>query len=172
MFFGGFMRILIFAGALLCLWLAPAAQAQTSDAEVRADLAERLIAVTSRDNLDKMMSEATEQMVASQSEATEEQQAWTRANVPDLMAQNLEGMIDRMEALYAERLTASELRALVEFYESPEGRVIANKQNELGIDMGEELLTYMRGFVTDYRAKYCAAFDCPTGTTQSNRSKD
>ncbi|QTN18440.1 DUF2059 domain-containing protein [Brevundimonas sp. AJA228-03] len=166
------MRFLIFAGALLFLGLAPAAQAQTSDADVRAELAERLIAVTARDNLDKMLSDATEQMLASQSESTEEQQAWTRANVPDLLAQNLEAMIDRTEELYAERFTVRELRALVEFYESPAGRVIANKQNELGVEMGEELLIYMRGFFADYRAKYCAAFDCPSATNQFNRGKD
>jgi hypothetical protein len=123
-------------------------------------------------SLDKMLDSVVEQMVADQVDATEEQQAWTRANVPDLIEQNLGGLIDSTETLYAENFTTEELRALVEFYESPIGRVIAVKQIEVSALQGQERLTYMQGFVTDYRAKYCAAFDCPTGTTQSNRGKD
>jgi hypothetical protein len=30
----------------------------------------------------------------------------------------------------------------------------------------------MQGFMADYSAKYCAEFECPSATAQSNRGKD
>jgi len=166
------MRPLTAVLAALILAVAPAAHAQEADVEAREALAERLIAVTVRDTMDKLLDSVVEQMVADQVDATEEQQAWTRANVPDLIERNLGVMIDHTETLYAEHFTTEELQALVEFYDSPIGRVIALKQNEVSTLQGQDMITYLQGFVTDYRAKYCAAFDCPTATTQFNRGKD
>ena len=91
--------------------------------------------------------------------------------MPEIMGRHLDVMIDQTETLYAERFTEDQLRALVEFYETPEGRAISLRQQEVSVVVGEGLMTFMRAFVTDYRAKYCAAFDCPAPTSATEMSK-
>jgi hypothetical protein len=155
------VRILLtvlIAGALTVL--APQARAQDGTEAARAALAERLIVATVRDSIDKVVEDTIERMLAD-SEVTDEQAEWQRTNMPAIMGRRLETMIDQTEALYAERFTEQELRALVEFYETPEGRAISLKQNEVSALMGQSVMTFMQAFVADYIAKYCAAFTCP-----------
>eukprot|EP01035_Chromulina_nebulosa_P054934 gene54934-75276_t len=118
------------AGAMSAL--GPQARAQDGDTSVRAALAERLISAMVRDGIDKVMDGVIAQMLTASPDITEEQAAWTRANVPEIMGRHLDVMIGESEALYAERFTEQELRALVEFYETPRGRAIALKQSEVG----------------------------------------
>lgn len=159
------MRTILIAlmAAGLCA-LAPQARAHDGDATVRAALAERLIAAMVRDAIDKVVEGIVEQMLAESTNTTDEQATWTRANVPEIMRRHLEVMIDESEALYAERFTEQELRALVEFYETPMGRTIALKQNEVGAQQGQGMATFIQAFAADYQAKYCAAFTCPGGS--------
>lgn len=156
--------------AFVCAF-APCALAQDGDIEVRAALAERLIDATARDGLDKMMDDIIARQMEAMPSLTEEQRAWNLANVPAIMERHLTVMIDDMERRYAETFTTAELRALVSFYETPEGRVIAAKQNDVGARQGEGLMTFMQAYVTDYRAKYCAAFDCPGPTSATQMGK-
>lgn len=150
---------------------APCALAQDADIEVRAALAERLIDATARDGLDKMMDDVITRQQDAIPNLTEEQRAWNVANVPTIMERHLTVMIDDMERRYAETFTTAELRALVGFYETPEGRVIAAKQNDVGAHLGEGLIAFMQAYFADYRAKYCAAFDCPGPTSASEMGK-
>lgn len=156
--------------AVVCAF-APCALAQDADTEVREALAERLIDATARDGLDKMMDDVVARQLAAIPNLTEEQRAWNVTNVPLIMERHLTVMIDDMERRYAETFTTAELRALVDFYETPEGRVIAAKQNDVGARQGEGLIAFMQAYVADYRAKYCAAFDCPAPTSASEMGK-
>ncbi|WP_298163336.1 DUF2059 domain-containing protein [Brevundimonas sp.] len=166
------MRTILIAlmAAGLCA-LAPGALAQDADIEVRAALAERLIDATARDGLDKMMDEVVARQLEAMPNLTEEQRAWNVANVPTIMERHITVMIDDMERQYAETFTTAELRALVEFYETPEGRVIAAKQTDVGARQGEGLIAFMQAYVADYLAKYCAAFDCPGPTSAAEMGK-
>lgn len=156
------MRILllVLASCAMCV-VAPQALAQDGDEAIRAALAERLIDATVREGMDKMMDDVIERQMAAASNLTDEQRAWNIANVPQIFEPHLTAMIDDMERRYAETFTAAELRALVGFYETPAGRIIAAKQNEVGTYQGEQMVAFMQAYIADYRAKYCAAFGCP-----------
>ena len=69
-------------------------------------------------------------------------------------------MIDALEVQYATLFTEAELSALVSFYETPAGRVIAQKQVELGTLIGEQLQPMSQAYVVDMLEKFCARFDC------------
>lgn len=164
------LLITLMAGALCAL--APQAMAQDGEAAVRGQLSERLIDAMVRDNIEKIMEDVVEQVVTSHGHMTDEQAAWTRSNVPEIMGRHIEVMIDQTETLYAEHFTEAELRAMVEFYETPQGRAIATKQNEVGAIQGQGIMAFMQAFVTDYRDKYCAAFTCPaSAVTPSSAAK-
>jgi len=162
--------LIALATAVICA-VAPQAMAQDSDAIVRGTLSERLIDAMVRDNIEKVMEDVVEQVVTSHGNMTDEQAAWTRANVPEIMGRHLEVMIDQTEALYAEHFTEAELRAMVDFYETPQGRAIATKQNEVGAIQGQGMMAFMQAFVTDYRDKYCAAFTCPANAVTPSAAK-
>lgn len=166
------MRTVLIAlmAAALCAF-APHAHAQDGDADVRAALAERLVDAIARDGLDKLIDEVITRQLDAIPNLTEEQRAWNIENVPQILQEHLTVMIDDMEARYAETFTASELRALVEFYETPAGRIIAAKQNDVGSRQGEGMLAFMQAYAADYRAKYCAAFDCPVPTSATQMGK-
>lgn len=149
--------------AAVCAF-APHAHAQDDDLEVRTALAERLIDATVRDGLNKMMDDVIERQMDAAPNLTDEQRAWNIANVPEILQRHLTVMVDDMESRYAATFTTAELRALVGFYETPEGRAIAAKQQDIGARQGEGLMLFMRAYVADYRAKYCAAFDCPASS--------
>lgn len=148
------------------------ANAQSSDAEVRSNLAERLIDATARESLDKIMEEAVDRQAATLVELSDEQRAWYSANALPIFRPHLQTMIDDMEAQYAEAFTAAELTALVAFYETPEGRVIARKQSQVGAMLGENLGEMARAYVSDLLTKFCATFDCPSSGVAANPSKD
>lgn len=159
------MRILI--AVLMMFVTATPSWAQDDDAETRAALAERLIVATVTTTIGKIVDEAVEGMLADQTEVTEDEAEWTRVNMPVIMNRHLQVMIDQVEAHYTERFTAGELLSLVEFYETPQGREIARKQNEVSALMGESLMTFMVGFTEEYLTKYCAEFDCPAGAIET-----
>lgn len=161
----------LMAAAVMCA-TAPRAYAQDSDTEVRVALAERLIDATVRDGLDKLMDDVIDRQMDAAPNLTDEQRAWNVANVPEILQRHLTAMIDDMELRYAEAFTTAELRALVGFYETPEGRAIAAKQQDVGARQGEQLMAFMQAFATDYRAKFCAAFACAgTNADAADRAK-
>lgn len=153
--------ILMMAGAMSAF--ATQTRAQEGDAQTRAALAERLIDAMVRESIDKVVDDVIGQMLSENSGAGDAQVAWTRATLPEMMGRHMEGLIDDMEGLYAERFTEQELRALVEFYETPMGRTIARKQNEVGAQQGLEMEAFMQAFMTEYIGKYCAEFGCGDG---------
>lgn len=150
---------------------APSATVAQDTADERAQLAERFIAITARGSLEEALTEQIETLAAGMDQATEEQRAWYRANALPILQPHLQAMIDRLEARYVETFTVEELRALVVFYDSPQGRSIAGKQNVIGVAQGAETLDMGNAYVADLLGKYCARFQCATGADQGGTAK-
>lgn len=140
--------------------LASGAAAQEDDSAVRSSLSEQLIEVLVREHIDKLIMDMVEEQIAA-GEVDDAQAAWTRENAPMILSRHAGPLIDEMETLYAERFTAVELQALLDLYATPEGRIIARKQQEIGGEQGTRMIAFLQAFAADYREKYCAAFECP-----------
>lgn len=149
--------------AALCAFQPTSALAQDDETAGRADLARRLLDATARDVMQKSMIDAIERHAATLEGLTDEQRDWCTANALPILEPHLEAMLDQMETQYAELFTEAELTRLVSLYETPEGRVIAEKQATIGVSMGEQMQPMAAAYVTDLLGKFCARFDCSSG---------
>ncbi len=168
------MRLLV----MLCLgvlWLTQPnrANAQDDDIAARAALAEQLIDIVARENMQKALGDQIDAQANTLAGATEEQRAWYSANALPILQPHLDTMIDGMEQRYAELFTLAELQELLRLYDTPRGRIIAEKQNLIGGEIGADLMEVMAAYVTDLVGKFCARFDCasnPNGRTTGKAS--
>ncbi len=162
------MRMLIVLVALTGILVTPVAA--QDDAARRAALAERYVEATVREGMSKVLDGLLEEQL----EVTElpaDQTAWMQANLPTILRTHLEPMIDGMEQAYAESLTEQELQALVDFYETPQGRILALKQFEIESRQGQQSVTFMTSYLTDLMEKFCAEFECPASQLAGEDAK-
>lgn len=150
----------------------PVAQAQDETTQVRQLLAERVVDVLMRENLVKVIGDVTGQILSEDASIPDDQAAWMRSAMPEMMNRHLGAVLDGMEDLYAARFTAAELQALIDFYDTPTGQTIARKQNEVSALLGAEEEVFLQAFGAELMTKYCAEFDCENSpATTSQRSK-
>jgi len=148
------------------------ALAQDDGTARRTALAERYVQLSVSDHLAAAMETQIEDELLKTDDLPAAQRAWIVANMPDILMRAMDGLMDDIVLLYAERFTEQELEALVAFFEGPLGQSIAVKQMEIGMDMQELLMPMMVEFLTDLTNKYCAEFDCGTdGLPTSSKSR-
>lgn len=148
------------------------AVAQDAAAARRTVLAERYVQLSVGDHLATVMETQIQDELLKTDDLPAAERAWMVANMPDILIRAMDGLMDEIVPLYAERFTEEELQALVSFFEGPLGQSIAVKQMEVGIDMQELLMPVMVEFLTELTTKYCAEFACdPDGLPTSSKSR-
>ena len=140
--------------------LVTAVPAQDDDAARRLELAERYVELSQGDSLADMARTYIDEMLAAETQFEAAHREWFRVNLPREMTSLMTGIMDSLVPVYADRLTVEELTALVEFYETPLGRSISQKQVEIGMDQGVAMETAILQFQVDLMRKFCTAFDC------------
>lgn len=126
----------------------------------RMELASRYLQLTITEAMNKSMGMLTEQLLKTVEDASEEEQAWTRQQFPEMMSSVMDAMVERMAPVYAERLSLEELEALVSFFDTPMGRSISRRIVEASLEQQEALVEVMLAEMVEYEAKYCAMFGC------------
>ena len=140
--------------------------------EERLTLASRYLELTITEALSKSMTPLVDQMMKDVGDASEEEQAWAREQFPEMMTGMMQAMVERMAPIYADRLSEDELAALVEFFQTPQGRSISRRLVEASLDQQEVLVDVMTETIAEYEAKYCAVFDCEALTLGATSQKD
>ena len=130
------------------------------DAARRLELAEQYVQLSQGDSLADMAQTYIDELLAADTQSPAEHREWFRVNLPREMTGLMTGIMDSLVPVYADRLTVEELTALVEFYETPLGRSISQKQVEIGMDQGVAMETAILQFQVDLMRKFCTAFDC------------
>ena len=115
--------------------------------------------VTVRDGLSKALQRVVDTQLAN-SALPEEQTRWMAANMAGIMEPHLATMIDQTESLYAERLSLEQLTALVDFYDTRQGREIASLQFDLSAEVGAQMGPMMEAYLAELVTKFCAEFEC------------
>lgn len=164
------MRFLIALFLMLSATALPA-KAQDSVSPDQQALASRFIELSLGDNLSKAMNDYIDQMVAADSNLEPDQADWMRANLPAAALDMVEELAAQLVPVYAEVLTEQELRALVEFYDTPMGREIARKMVTLTLESEEMVQGAMERFTTEIFTKFCAEFECPAWGTAGEDAK-
>lgn len=127
---------------------------------VRRRLAERFVALTEGEGIAELMDAMSEVMMSLLPDMPEDERAWFRQNLPLEMTAFAGRLTEQMVPLFADAMTVEELETLIAFYETPMGRSIAQKQMEIGAQMGIMMEFAQIEFQYQFMQKYCAAFDC------------
>lgn len=124
-------------------------------------LGARVIALTMPD-VEKQILEFVNRMTAELgiADSNPEMAAWFEKNAGPMMMPHLRKMLDDMAVMYGERLTISELEALVGFYDTPMGREIARKDVIMQLDMSHSMTTMQENYLRDFMGAFCKQFDC------------
>ncbi|MFN3816214.1 DUF2059 domain-containing protein [Brevundimonas sp.] len=130
------------------------------DAVVRRELAERYVELAQGDSLAEMAQAFVDGLIDADTQSLPEHREWFRTNVPREMANLMILVMDGLIPIYAERLTAEELMALITFYETPLGQSIARKEMQIGMDQSMAVEVAVMQFQVDLMRKFCTAFDC------------
>lgn len=144
------------------LWLvcaAPAAAQDDPGAGRRLELAERYLELTSGTNLDKLLTRQIEEAYA-KAEMPEDQRAWLTDNMSAALAIAIDATMADLRDDVAELFTEAELEAGIAFYETPLGRSIADKTQELSMQTQEAMMPHLMTAMTNLGEKYCARFTC------------
>ncbi len=177
-FEGGFMRgkicqvvlsglaalsLLGAAAPAMALQSARQAVAGAPTEETRA-LAARVIAITTP-NMEKQLLDYMATVIAESGLRDEDARigAWMEKNAGPILITHIRTFMGQVETVYATRFTAAELQAMVDFYESPLGRTVAEKQVQVGIETGELQEPMLLAYMTDLMTQLCAANDCGDG---------
>lgn len=144
-------------------------QAAPDDEARRLELAERFVELSQGDSLADLAQTYIDQLLAADTQSEAEHREWFRVNLPREMTNLMTGIMDSLVPVFAERLTVEELTALVEFYETPLGRSIAQKQVEIGMDQGAAMEAAVLQFQVDLMRKFCTEFDCSEPTASGPR---
>ena len=134
-------------------------------------LAARVIGVTNA-NFEKQVLEAVRVMLADMNlrDADEKLAIWFEKNAGQILLVHLRTMLQEYETIYANTFTAAELEAMGAFYETPEGRTIADKQVDLGIAIAPVNARVMEAYMIDLLTQMCSANDCGGDKGASSQS--
>jgi uncharacterized protein len=143
--------------------------APDDEAARRLELAERFVELSQGESLADLAQTYIDQLLAADTQSEAEHREWFRVNLPREMTNLMTGIMDSLVPVFAERLTVEELTALVEFYETPLGRSIAQKQVEIGMDQGAAMEAAVLQFQVDLMRKFCTEFDCSEPTASGPR---
>jgi len=121
-------------------------------------------------NFDSMMDQMSRGMMPAMMQGMRKANpAITDAQAKDLsdiaiavMAKYTPRMKARMFEVYAETFSEDELRALVEFYETPNGRAVIQKMPLLMQRFAPMMATLIPEIQADMMTAICAKYDCPT----------
>ena len=152
------MRILLLSCFAACL-VSGSVQAQEVDA--RGELASRLVDVSQGAKMTQQIQDMVRQELDDLSGMPEAEAVWMRANAPRMAIRMVDDILERLTAVYAETYTEQELRAQIAFFETPEGRTIADKGVALGQRQAAIIGEAQVGYITELMSKYCAQFSCP-----------
>ena len=147
-----------------------AAAPAEDEAVVRLRLAERYAELSQGDSIAELSRNFVDQMLAQETQATDEQRAWFRDNLPREMASLASSLMERLAPIFAERLTIEELEALIAFYETPMGQSIVRKQVQIGMEQGVAMEMAILQFQIEMMQKFCTAFDCGAPPPQVSTS--
>lgn len=173
------MRVLLVLAAVAAMAAGPVMAAEApktvaSDTAVKQELVRRYFRVLDFEKLmdgmiATMIPVMTEQTARRNPQLTPEQRDLINDVVREAMREVMTPrIIEASVELYAEAFTEPELRALVSFYESPEGRSIIQKMPAMmpkAAALTRDLMPEMEKEVT---ARVCARIDC-TAQTRKRR---
>jgi len=167
-----------FAGAAvaLCVVMASPVLAQSNDAPPSSEnlaLARRVVAITTPD-YDKMILAQMQAGLAEARlhEADPEIGKWMDKNAGPILLPHMRTLLDQITTVYAQRFTTAELEAMLAFYESPMGRVIAGKALSIGVEVNALVNPIIEAYATELLTRMCGEFDCGEGKSQpAARSK-
>jgi uncharacterized protein len=161
------MRVLLVLAAAAALSVGPAiGMAAPADSTAREALVRRYFKAMEFERLmDSMVASMTPVMVEQTAKHNPELTAEQRQMIADVVQQAMHEvmtpkLIEMNVSIYAEAFSESELRALVTFYESPEGRAIMRKTPALmpkAAAIARELMPQMEQEVLK---RVCARIDC------------
>ncbi|MFT4955351.1 MAG: hypothetical protein ACI8U3_001739 [Brevundimonas sp.] len=143
--------------------------APDDDAARRLELAERYVELSQGDSLADMAQTYIDELLAADTQSEAAHREWFRVNLPREMTNLMTAIMDGLVPVFAERLTVEELTALVDFYETPLGRSIAQKQVEIGMDQGMAMEAAVLQFQLDLMRKFCTEFDCSEAAASGPR---
>ena len=135
-------------------------EVRVEDASRREALTRRYLELTTG-GTDKLVQQMVNQEIdALAGTMPAEQATWLRSSAVVIMRPHLDQLIRTMGEEIQTRFTEAELEALIEFYDTPQGRAIAVKQIETGGALGQAVQSFQMSYLRDLMTKFCGAFDC------------
>lgn len=158
------MRVLLMRVVAAALSVGPA---MAQDADPRNALAARLVEVSQGAKMNQQIVAMVEGELEDLDGVPDDQAAWMRANAPRLALRMVGKILEELTTVYAEAFTERELRAQIAFFETPEGRTIADKSVALGERQAVIVAEAQLAYFSELTTKYCAEFDCPAAAEKS-----
>ncbi len=157
---------------IVALALAPLAQAQVPDASGQAerqDLALRYFRIMHMDTqmkrvADMVSSIMVDQVLSEQSKGSDADKSKASEIVRSVLAESLGDIEPQYEqaasGVIATTFTTEELRALVNFYESPVGESIISKQSQLAAPLSQAMKALLPQMKSAMRRHLCEKIGC------------
>lgn len=163
------MRIVILL--LAALWLslgAPAAAQDTPGDARRLALAQQYLEVTQGENLRKSITTYFEEAFA-KSEMPADQRDWLTQNMAIAFDQAMQATFADMTDDVAELFSEEELEAMIDFFDTPLGRSITEKNFEFGVRLETAMTPHLTAAFTQLGEKFCLRFECEPGEDAASK---
>ncbi|MFC0634168.1 DUF2059 domain-containing protein [Brevundimonas balnearis] len=156
------MLKILLSGVLAAALLGGAAQAREAGDNLaeREALAQRYIALSTGENLNKVFSDMADAIVAEYPDPDGPEAQWMRRQLPGFAEGIVDQVAEAMAPEYARRLTLEELTALVAFFDTPMGREILRKSVVLAVELQPTIDAIAIEEAGELLSKFCAEFDC------------